>query len=120
MACEGSSGVEKTFNMRTTPLNGSCQTQSVKVPPVSTATRKGGIGFLRRAGKLCDFTQRVCYRRGAKTAKISSLVPPHQVGGDKKKEHDGDDAVHGKKCRVQLAQVLGADQRVFVKKKQSD
>ena len=39
MACEGSAGVEKTFNMRRCPL--SRHTQSVKVPPVSMAIRSG-------------------------------------------------------------------------------
>ena len=47
MAWEGSDGVEKTFNMRRRPA--STQTQSVKVPPVSMATRRGwgwrGIEF---------------------------------------------------------------------------
>ena len=40
MAWEGSAGVEKTFNMRRRP-RASIQTQSVKVPPVSMATRRG-------------------------------------------------------------------------------
>ena len=39
MACEGSAGVEKTFNILSRPR--SIQTQSVKVPPVSMATRRG-------------------------------------------------------------------------------
>ena len=37
MAREGSSGVENTFRVFRAPV--SCQTQSVNVPPVSTATR---------------------------------------------------------------------------------
>src|SRR5438477_1781779 len=37
MACEGSPGVENTFSIRRRPF--STHTQSVKVPPVSTATR---------------------------------------------------------------------------------
>src|SRR4051812_47418502 len=41
MAREGSSGVENTFDMRTRPS--SAQTQSVKVPPVSTATRSSSF-----------------------------------------------------------------------------
>ena len=39
IACEGSAGVEKTLSMRRRPA--SIQTQSVKVPPVSMAIRKG-------------------------------------------------------------------------------
>ena len=39
MAWEGSAGVEKTFSMRRRPA--SIQTQSVKVPPVSMAMRRG-------------------------------------------------------------------------------
>ena len=38
IACEGSAGVEKTLAIRTLPS--STQTQSVKVPPVSTAMRR--------------------------------------------------------------------------------
>jgi hypothetical protein len=41
MACEGSAGVEKTFTMRRRRVAGSIHTQSVKVPPVSIATRRG-------------------------------------------------------------------------------
>ena len=44
MACDGSPGVEKTLVMRSRPR--SIQTQSVKVPPVSTATRRGGCETL--------------------------------------------------------------------------
>src|SRR4051812_38937879 len=55
MARDGSSGVEKTFNIRSRPA--SVQTQSVKVPPVSTATRScvlpGSIGFLFFVEALC-------------------------------------------------------------------
>jgi len=39
MASDGSLGVEKTFRIRRRPF--SIQTQSVKVPPVSTAIRSG-------------------------------------------------------------------------------
>jgi hypothetical protein len=39
MAWEGSAGVEKTFKMRR--LDPSSQTQSVKVPPLSTAILTG-------------------------------------------------------------------------------
>jgi uncharacterized damage-inducible protein DinB len=50
MACEGSAGVEKTFNILRLPR--SIQTQSVKVPPVSMATRRGwerrGMVVIRR------------------------------------------------------------------------
>jgi hypothetical protein len=42
MAREGSSGVEKTFRVLRTPA--SSQTQSVNVPPVSTATRISEFG----------------------------------------------------------------------------
>jgi hypothetical protein len=41
MDCEGSSGVENTFTMRNRPR--SIQTQSVNVPPVSTAIRDGAF-----------------------------------------------------------------------------
>jgi hypothetical protein len=50
MAWEGSAGVEKTFSIRRPPR--SIQTQSVKVPPVSMATRRGwgrrGMVAIRR------------------------------------------------------------------------
>jgi len=56
MARDGSCGVEKTFSMRSRPR--SIHTQSVKVPPVSTAIRKvlagRGMkkeGYTRRAHK---------------------------------------------------------------------
>jgi len=51
MACEGSAGVEKTFNILRLPR--SIQTQSVKVPPVSMATRRGwerGMELSRESG----------------------------------------------------------------------
>ena len=52
MAWEGSAGVENTFSIRSWPC--STHTQSVKVPPVSTATRAGAGTRLRaRAARLC-------------------------------------------------------------------
>ena len=41
MARDGSSGVEKTFNIWSCLVLGSIQMQSVKVPPVSMAMRRG-------------------------------------------------------------------------------
>ncbi len=55
MAWEGSAGVEKTFNMRRRRVAGSIQTQSVKVPPVSMAMRRGwggGAWMCRRKVRL--------------------------------------------------------------------
>src|ERR1700740_341373 len=56
IACDGSAGVEKTFSMRRRPL-ASVQTQSVKVPPVSMATRNGwerrGMELIRRVRVIC-------------------------------------------------------------------
>src|SRR5208283_5100713 len=65
MDCEGSSGVEKTFTIRNRPR--SIQTQSVKVPPVSTAIRDGafdlglrGAAMVGRARvqRIADFSTR--------------------------------------------------------------
>ncbi len=64
IACEGSSGVEKTFSRRRWPR--SVQTQSVKVPPVSMATWNScGVGAARHQrliGKIntSDETRRFC------------------------------------------------------------
>src|SRR5580704_5308273 len=52
IACDGSPGVEKTFAMRSFPR--STQTQSVKVPPVSTAMRSSGCGVLGRDEAIID------------------------------------------------------------------
>src|SRR4051812_31883596 len=115
MAFDGSSGVEKTFSMRSAALAGSAQTQSVKVPPVSTATRNGGIGFLRGSRKLCDFTQ---VSSLACRGKLSAFE--HQIGGDEEKEDDGDDSVHRKEGGIQFTQVFRVHQRVFVDQKDGD
>ena len=52
MACDGSAGVEKTLVIRSLPR--SIQTQSVKVPPVSTATRSGGFEDLEADAAIVE------------------------------------------------------------------
>src|SRR4051812_30668913 len=96
MARDGSAGVENTFRTCNVFEDGSIQTQSVKVPPVSMAMRSGTVG---RAGIVS--------------------APHEYIGGDENKEDHCNDTVHGEECGVKLAQIVSTDQGLFVGKQES-
>src|SRR5229473_3323424 len=56
-------------------------------------------------------------RRVQNPARRSSTVPQQQISSDKEKEHHRNHAVHSEERRVQLTQIIVADQHVFVQQK---
>ena len=83
--------MEKTFRILRRPF--SIQTQSVKVPPVSTAIRSGDACLSREEARLFS---------GNSGKRILPDARKKQVSSDEKKQHDRNDAVHGEKGGVQL------------------
>src|SRR5260370_16621908 len=58
-------------------------------------------------------------RPGTKPGRRSSTVPQQQISSDKEKEHHRNHAVHSEERRVQLTQIIVADQHVFVQQQRS-
>src|SRR5579872_444536 len=109
IASEGSCGVEKIFRMRSRRF--SIQTQSVNVPPVSTAMRKTrdpvflsliGASSCSPATEALGTATNIERRRGFSAAAASyfSGVAHQQIGSHEDKQHHRDNAIHGEERRV--------------------